>query len=245
MQKSSDINELAAALAKVQGVLPPVPKTHTASLKGTTKDGRPYEYEYKYAALDAVFDCCRRPLSENGLAVVQTVNCEEGRPLQIETTLMHTSGQWVSSAFPLAAARTPQDLGGQITYYRRYAFSALVGIVTEDDDDGQQGGNQGQDKQRMDRSSFDDRGDEPSQSTPPPEEQGQAPNRAQSNEGASRPNAPEKWVEECSPLFSLLKEEERTYLLKKYGNAQYLSKVSPALLDKFKNELLDLSAQND
>lgn len=88
---SEQINELATALAKVQGQLPAVQKSKTATVSGKTKDGRPYEYDYGYATLKGVWNCCRSLLSDNGLAVSQTMRQADGHP-HLETILLHTSG---------------------------------------------------------------------------------------------------------------------------------------------------------
>ena len=135
---SEQINELAAALAKVQSQLPSVQKSKTATVRGRTKAGKPYEYDYAYATLEGVWDCCRSLLSDNGLAVSQTMHQADGHP-HLETILLHTSGQWLSSCLPLIATPDPQQLGSCITYMRRYALASLVGVVADEDDDGQAG----------------------------------------------------------------------------------------------------------
>ena len=54
------------------------------------------------------------------------------------TTLHHTSGQWIRGYYPVTAVKAdPQAMGSAITYARRYALSAIVGVVSEDDDDGE------------------------------------------------------------------------------------------------------------
>ena len=144
---SEQINELASALAKVQSQLPAVQKSKTATVRGTTKAGKPYEYDYAYATLEGVWDCCRQLLTDNGLAVSQTMQEADGHP-HLETILLHTSGQWLSSSLPLIATADPQQLGSCITYMRRYALASLVGIVADEDDDGQAGRPRQQGKQQ-------------------------------------------------------------------------------------------------
>lgn len=75
---SESINELAAALVKVQGQLPEVPKSKTVTVRGTTQAGDPYEYTYAYAPLDAIWDGCRQLLTDNGLAVSQPMQEADG-----------------------------------------------------------------------------------------------------------------------------------------------------------------------
>jgi len=138
---SESINELAAALVKVQSQLPAVPKSKTVQV--ATKSGS--KFSYSYAPLDAVWDGCRNLLSENGLALTQTMCHNDSCPC-LETVLLHTSGQWISSTLPLVATQDPQQLGSAITYMRRYALAALVGIVADEDDDAQAGRPQRQDQ---------------------------------------------------------------------------------------------------
>lgn len=127
--RSEEINELALALAKAQGQIRSAPKD--AKVGG--------KISYKYATLDSIWDACRKPLSDNGLAVVQLPTNGEGG-LTLETILLHSSGQWVSSklSLPESAGRMSelQAMGSALTYARRYMLGAIVGITTGDDDDG-------------------------------------------------------------------------------------------------------------
>jgi hypothetical protein len=133
MQRSEIINELAAALAKAQAAIPPVKKDLSAVIE--TKAGG--QYKYSYADLAACLDAIRKPLSDNGLAVIQTVETEPGS-VAVETMLAHTSGQWVSHVIAFAASNDPRSTGSIITYGRRYGLS-IAGVVTEADDDGATG----------------------------------------------------------------------------------------------------------
>ena len=124
MLKSETINELATALAKAQMQMKPA---------GMNADN-PF-FHSKYADLAAVWEACRKPLSDNGLSVVQGVECDTERYL--ETMLLHSSGQWISSRINLTVKdNTMQGIGSAITYARRYSLSAMVGICPDDDDDG-------------------------------------------------------------------------------------------------------------
>lgn len=133
MNRSEQINELATALAKAQG-----------QITGALKDSSNPYYSSKYADLASVWDACRKPLSENGLAVIQMPGRDESGNF-VETILSHSSGQWFSSKLHFKPGRTDkngvfipledsQALGSGITYIRRYALSAMVGIAPEDDD---------------------------------------------------------------------------------------------------------------
>lgn len=127
MNKSESINELAMALSKAQ-----------AAIRGAVEDSTNPHFRSKYASLQSYIDSAREPLSKNGLAVTQLLNdlnCEEMKMVTIETVLMHSSGQWISSIFSVPVSKSDaQGFGSAITYARRYAFAALVGIAPIDDD---------------------------------------------------------------------------------------------------------------
>lgn len=133
MNRSEHINELAGALAKVQATAPTVVKDKTAKVQ--MKNGG--EYRYNYADLGSVWEAIRAPLAENGLSVAQFPETTDTGNVVVETILMHTSGQWLSSALVTRPRDdTPQSIGSAITYLRRYALSAMVGVVADEDDDG-------------------------------------------------------------------------------------------------------------
>lgn len=80
-------------------------------------------------------EACRAQLSKHGLAIIQSTQFD-GENKWIETVLAHSSGEWVSSRYPVKPAKDDlQGLGSATTYARRYALMALVGIVAEDEDD--------------------------------------------------------------------------------------------------------------
>lgn len=136
--QSAEIDKLAAALAKAQGAFQPIKKDKTASIRSTNGAS----YSYSYADLASVIDAIRKPLADNGLAYVQPIIHGEGG-MHLETRLLHASGQWIGSTYPLPSGGRAQEMGSAQTYARRYALCALVGIVAEDDDDG---GNAGEAK---------------------------------------------------------------------------------------------------
>jgi len=123
MNHSETIADLAAALAKAQ-----------ASIKGALKSSENPFFKSKYADLSAVWEACREPLTKNGLAISQHAG-GDGTTVQVETVLLHSSGQWISSTLTMRPTKSdPQAFGSAITYARRYALAAIVGVVTEDDD---------------------------------------------------------------------------------------------------------------
>lgn len=122
--QSENINELIGALAKAQG------KIITAK-----KDKKNPFFKSSYADLSSIWDACRAVLSENGLAVVQTVQSIENK-MELVTILAHASGQWIRSQMPVVLAKSdPQSIGSALTYYRRYALAAIVGVAAADEDD--------------------------------------------------------------------------------------------------------------
>jgi len=123
MEQSEQINELAGALAKAQG-----------RMTGALKDSANPFFKSKYADLASCWDACREPLAANGLAVIQTTVEREGS-VYVVTTLAHSSGQWIKGWLPVKAKDDgAQAQGSGLTYARRYALAAIVGIAQIDDD---------------------------------------------------------------------------------------------------------------
>lgn len=118
-------DQLYAALATAQGAT-------MAALKET--EGQVGQVKRKYADLASCWDACRENLSANGLCVVQ-IPCAEGTRVSVTTVLGHKSGQEISGTLTMVSqVATPQAIGTAITYARRYALCAMVGISPEDDD---------------------------------------------------------------------------------------------------------------
>lgn len=129
-----DTAQLAAALAAVQAELPPVRKGETGEISGTTRDGRAYKYNYRYADLASVAQAIMPLLGKNGLAFTAwTVMTDGGFILRY--SLLHESGQHLDGEWPLPKDATPQQLGSHITYARRYSLCAVTGVAPDDDDD--------------------------------------------------------------------------------------------------------------
>lgn len=133
MDRSETIMKLAEALSKAQGMI-----------KGAVRDSTNPYFHATYADLASVWEACRIPLTTNGLSIIQTTDIIEGKMILI-TTLLHNSGEYVSGRYPIipmrqkkdegwSPAEDPQGLGSAITYARRYAMSAIIGIAPEDDD---------------------------------------------------------------------------------------------------------------
>lgn len=132
METSQEINELATALAKAQG-----------TMGGALKDSANPFFKSKYADLESVWTACRKALSDNGLSVVQSTSGVESG-VAVTTTLLHSSGQWMRDTLPLHPKDlSPQGIGSAITYGRRYALAAMVGVYQTDDDGEAAQGRQG------------------------------------------------------------------------------------------------------
>lgn len=119
---------LAAALVEFQSKVPAIPKNKVAKIPTKSGPG----YSYNYADLSDIWDAIRAPLKECGLAVTQGLS-----PGGLTTKIWHTSGETYEERVEFDTTnRTPQEAGSVITYYRRYALTAMLGISTEEDDDG-------------------------------------------------------------------------------------------------------------
>jgi len=124
--------EIATALVAAQKAIKPAIKdAKNAAFK------RPGESDgSRYADLASVWDACREALTENGIAVVQVPNFD-GNDVWLETTLLHTSGETITGRYPLRPTKNdPQGYGSALTYARRYSLAAMIGVVADDDDDG-------------------------------------------------------------------------------------------------------------
>ncbi len=129
MKLSEQTNELFTAFSKFQG-----------ELDNASKDKQ--GHGYKYADLAECINTAKPVLANNGLAVAQMLGCNERGNRTLITIMTHSSGQYMSSEFEMVDAvlmggsgKNPaQVLGSAITYQRRYAYAAMIGMAQEDDD---------------------------------------------------------------------------------------------------------------
>jgi len=133
MERSESINELATALSKAQGEM------HASGKTGTN----PF-FKHAYATFDDVLAAVKKPLANNGLSFVQLIDQQDGTSV-LTTILIHSSGQYMSSSTPLNAIASKgtnalQDFGKAITYMKRYALAAMLGVAGDEDDDGNSAG---------------------------------------------------------------------------------------------------------
>src|SRR5271165_4624744 len=136
MQLSSEtIGAIALALAKAQAELTNPEKALIATIRASNPRDR--DQTFRYAALSSGLDIVRKALGGHEIATVQaTAIDKEAGLIRLTTTLAHSSGEWLSSEWPVCAigeTATPRRMGAALTYARRYALFTLVGIAGEDD----------------------------------------------------------------------------------------------------------------
>src|SRR6202161_1882624 len=138
MQRSSEsIGAIAAALAKAQAELSNPEKSLVATIRSPSpKEG---DRTFRYASLSSGLDIVRKALGKHEIATVQTTSIDQEAGLvRLTTMLAHSSGEWVSSEWPVCPVNetaAPHKMGAALTYARRYALFTLVGIAGEDDQD--------------------------------------------------------------------------------------------------------------
>lgn len=148
LETSQSIGQIAAALAAAQAELESVPKERRAKIEGKSS------YSYSYASLADALDIARAPLAKAGIAIIQSpaldsietttqdersgeVRTSRSTVVVVTTLLAHSSGEWIRSSLTMRPTQsTPQGIGSAITYARRYALLAILGMTTDDDDDG-------------------------------------------------------------------------------------------------------------
>jgi hypothetical protein len=136
MQRSSEsVGALAAALAKAQAEIQNPEKSLTATIFSPFP--REAVRSFRYAPLSSGLDLVRKCLGQHEIATVQATAIDgESGLIRLTTTLVHASGEWVSSDWPVclvSETAAPHRLGAALTYARRYALFTLVGIAGEDD----------------------------------------------------------------------------------------------------------------
>lgn len=138
MKHSESIAKLAAAFVAAQ-----------AEFQSVAKDAVNPFHKSKYATLDALVAEVRPKLAKHGLGFVQGTTTPESdanskaTSFTVETTLIHTSGEWWTTGvlIPLAKA-DPQGAGAAMTYGRRYSLASALGLVNDEDDDGNEASKQ-------------------------------------------------------------------------------------------------------
>jgi hypothetical protein len=134
---SPTIGKLALALAQAQAEFVPVPKNRVAKVRGE-KNGKWYEYEYRYADWADILNMARPRLAKYELAFTQLTLYVNNKPREV-SILLHSSNEWLASEgleLPSPGTTKPQEFGGYQSYYKRYDGSALLGIAADEDTDG-------------------------------------------------------------------------------------------------------------
>ena len=129
--QSDSLTNLIPALTKAQMKLEIAEKNKKAG------SGAAGSRTYKYADWPTVVEASRKPLADNGLCVTQRLIENVDGSITLSTLLLHASGEFIDSRIrlPLAPNSPPQSIGSCITYFKRYAYSALIGVVADDEDD--------------------------------------------------------------------------------------------------------------
>lgn len=136
MKKSENIEEIAKAL-----------KDFRFELKQPVKDASNPFFKSKYTTLDKVIEAIDQTAPNFGLSFTQWAVSNEQGNVGVETLLLHSSGQYIhyDALYMKPEKNTPQAIGSCLTYSRRYTISAIFGITSDEDDDGNQAsGNQQQ-----------------------------------------------------------------------------------------------------
>jgi len=104
------------------------------NFKAAIKDSTNPHFKSKYVSLEGVIDAISDALLDNGIFLTQMTSVS-GEQTILQTSLLHTSGEWISGDYPIHPVKPdPQGEGSAMTYARRYALMGLVGIAPEDDD---------------------------------------------------------------------------------------------------------------
>lgn len=128
--------KLAEALAKAIPNIAPLVRNRVSHFAKKDKKGNPIP---DYADLAQCHKAAAKALAEQGLVVIQTVTNNTDGDLVLCTQLLHSSGQYIESNIPIKASQqNPQQVASAITYARRTAYCAIVGMAADDDDDGQE-----------------------------------------------------------------------------------------------------------
>src|ERR1700686_2424023 len=135
MHRSSEsVAAIATALAKAQTELSNPEKAMVGTVYNSRSDT---SQSFRYASLASGLDIVRKALGGHQIAIAQTTDIDRANgTVNLTTLLLHTSGEWISSDWPvcqLSETTAPRRMGAALTYARRYALFTMVGIAGEDD----------------------------------------------------------------------------------------------------------------
>jgi hypothetical protein len=133
-RSSENVAAIATALAKAQIELSNPEKAMIGAIYDARTDS---QRDFRYASLASGLEIIRKVLGSQQIAVTQTTDIDRTNGVvNLTTLLVHTSGEWISSDWPvcqLSETSAPRRMGAALTYARRYALFAMVGIAGEDD----------------------------------------------------------------------------------------------------------------
>ena len=123
MKTSEQINDIAEALSKAQGMM-----------SGAKKGSNNPFFKSKYSDLASVIEAISEPFADNGLSFIQSPGYAEGR-VSVTTRIMHSSGQWIQGVIELPVSKNDaQGYGSAVTYAKRYGLQGMAGVPSVDDD---------------------------------------------------------------------------------------------------------------
>lgn len=131
IKTSDSIAKISAALIKAQ-----------QEIKVAVFDASNPHFKSRYASLGSVVEACKEALNKNKIVFMQGAHSDKDLPkmVSVSTRLIHESGEYIEDTISVPYAQdTPQAYGSSLTYARRYGLSALLGIVSDEDDDGNSG----------------------------------------------------------------------------------------------------------
>jgi hypothetical protein len=128
MKTSTSITTIAKSLAAA-----------SASLRNPGQDATNPHFRSKYTSLVGLIDALRAPLAAQGIIILQPVSSPVAGRVRVTTTLLHSSGEWMSSTADLPSGATAQSFGAAVAYLRRYALQSMLGVSgdADADDDGE------------------------------------------------------------------------------------------------------------
>ena len=218
MMTSEQTDKLDAALAKAQ-----------AEFNVAGKDALNPHFKTKYASLASVWGAVRPALGKAGISITQhPLQSEQAGRLILLTRIAH-AGQWMSSTCEVPLGRSDvQSWGGALTYAKRYALSAILGIAVDEDDDGEGASGRGEKK--------------PDDKTDPIAEAKEPAKVAKKEVKNHAPQAPEispmQQVGAAIARFRRDKEVVGRWIRAKYPNVQFQT-MSQALADEVIKKIED------
>lgn len=132
---SAEFDKIALKLAKCQGEFPEIKKERVARVKGKTKDGKFYDYTFKYADLPDILTAVCPVTSKHGLALTHATIIKGGNIIVRCLLIDGESGQWMACEYPACSFErsTHQQIGNSLTYARRHTVCVLLGVAGQTD----------------------------------------------------------------------------------------------------------------